>query len=284
MPSPNFDRTIKRLSHGVAAKVQECLLAWKAKPATDREDWSQIAENIENETAITPEHFASLLESWVTEIRGGEAPEKAWTNCCNDRRGPSGFWGRKLEDKERPKLLGRAAPLRSYASLASGGAYSPSTLEDLLLLSQDDTFESEFPDLVSHLRSSPLGWKTVWATFSETDNQADPFKDYPESTDSVCTTLGLRLLPAPEVMIMLVYDREAYSSAPLGEQPILHRPTVFDAGSFPLFRPWHREEHPWGYTNPTPPNSHGLGGRPEVVHQRINGLGLFFPQRISKSI
>ena len=278
MASIQFTSALAKISktrRGVAIAILD---GWKTAAVLDNSVWGQIAANIENETALSINVFVSLLTRWIDSLGIESSPEEAWFTACRDER-HSAMLGRALTEAESPVMLGRATSLNTYIHYASNSSFTEDTIKEMLLDCPDGDPSRDYPALCDHLRSSYLGGDVIWVTFNEIDSSDDPFVGFPDDTNGVCTALGLEL--SSKIMILLSYERATYAAEPTNQRPILHRPTIAEACRHYLFRPWSDPNHPYGYTSPTPPNTAGVGGCPEVVHQNIRGKGLRFPYRLS---
>ena len=233
-------------------------------------DWSQIADNIVNEAALSPADFAALLRRFCGELDKGADPAGAWITACRGHQ----FKGRRMTDTEKPGMLGRAISRKRFAwhmwrrnlmpdvNEAQGFIWGVCQAGDRVSPYQERT-----------LRRAPLGRFVIWATFCKETPHRDPFAGlpYPYIAEHICTALGLAL-EASDSWILVTYKTQKENKA-----IELYRPTIAEAADDPLYRPHMDAKAAHGWTHPLQENPLGLEPRPEVVHDEVTGETLVFP-------
>lgn len=273
-PSVSYTAAVKAMSTELRLRVVHQLTVWRNAP-----QWGQIVDNIEKETALPSADFGSLLRVFGEYLAQNKPPEVAWQAAC--QRPEHQFCGAVLPLSDRPEVVGRALSIAQYADqMSSAGTHLNVQAARKLIRDYGNRNPSQVPAWVQRtLRVTPVGRHVVWATFDESNRQRDPFGRLLTRTADVVTALGLGHLAAEESLVLLAY-RPLRDSKP---EP-LHRPTIAEAASWPLYRPHSVAEHPYGYTLPLPPNAGQLPPQPEVVHRPILGEGLLFPFRLSTQV
>lgn len=265
MPSPGFVAARALLSAADQSAIDSQLAAWKAESTPS--DRPQIAKNIQNETAISPDDFAKLLSRFVAELPSHSDPIVAWTTAC----GIHVFSGNAVEPTDRPQKLGRACKFDTHLGRCG--------LTDAKLKSSITKYAGKTPisSLEKLLRKQNLGGSVIFATFNDTDSKGDPFGGLPRDRDAIRTALGLGFPNhgSPDPYLLFIYTSDEPPALPL------HRPTVADAGDSSYFRPGKTEVEKWGSTLPLKPNPRKLPPRPELVHKQITGTRLVFPYEIT---
>ena len=272
MPSKRFASAVKKLSVEDAAAVLSQLAAWKAE--TLPSPWPQIAENIENETALAPIKFSKLLGEFASALQSSTASD-AWREVCRRNK----FQGSKLGSSEIPVVLGRLMKLDQLINLALPHSPFPRSFLEVLLNDSDGIDPAIVdPSLPDVLRFASLGRFLIWATFDKDHPDQSPFGIFPPEALDCCTMLGLAE-PAGATCVLLHYEFGTYEDEL--PQLALHRPSAADAEDFPLYRPCRSRASSYGMTHPTAPNPKNLTGCPEIVHREISGKGLIFPYRLA---
>jgi hypothetical protein len=265
MLSKRFHDAMKDLKPKEASVIRAQLDSWKAESFPS--PWSQIAVNIENETALSRDRFARLLGEFSRALGRHSDPGIAWRETCKSHL----FHGNVLAGSDRPMKLGRASKFDMFLRYART---TDKRFKDMLAKyagKKPPTF------LKNTLAKQDLGGSVIFATFNESDTSDDPFANLPRDRESIRTALGLghpsHASPDPYLLF-------TYTGAEPPELPI-HRPTISDAGDFPHFRPVKSSTAKWGLTGPLSPNPDNLPPRPEVVHKQIVGDRLVFPYEIT---
>ena len=80
MPSKQFKDAMAKLTKEDADFISSHLVAWTAEAPPSF--WPQIAVNIENETALTPEGFTKLFNDFLSAIRSSSDPAAEWITTC----------------------------------------------------------------------------------------------------------------------------------------------------------------------------------------------------------
>ena len=237
--------------------------------------WAQIIDNIQRETALPTADFKSLFERFAEEIGNDKAPMEAWKHACwqHQRRGAT------MPASQRPKRLGRALPVDSYAALlvsASQGIEAEESTAATLAAELATTEGRLIPRRLQRLcRAAKVGGQLIWATFHETAaaTALDPFSPLPQTFSDITDGLGLgHFRESPVPLVLLTYEANAEGAA-----PALHRPTVADAADGSYYRPHTNQSHAYGYTLPL---SNQQSKKPEIVHESIPGSGLVFPFKV----
>ena len=232
--------------------------------------WLRVARNVNSETALTPEDFATLLRAFVTEVRGGVSEADAWVQACRSH----GQWkGRQAGPSHRPASVGFARVLTDHAAVIAETSHTTLSRQQIEQLLQRVVVPSVrlSPYEERVLRGGLLGRFVIWVTFDET-LVGDPFDWWDGTTVDLRENLGLGGTDAGETLILLCYP------AP----PTLHRPSIGEAAEFPWYRPHPDPDSPWGRTEPLPPNVNNRPGRPELVHRTHLASDVVFPLRASQ--
>jgi hypothetical protein len=242
--------------------VKTCIEAWLGGAS---HKWRRIAENVRTETAFSLDDFCSLVLAFAAHAERITSPERAWTEACR------GFQhrGRCLSDSDRPKVLGRALPLKQYASFIHEGAgqLTPEQAEELLrqVIVDGDTPNRRRANI---LRRARVGRYVVWATFCKERPDRHPFEELERTASCIRTALALGNCEVTDTLVLLAYGAEGIE---------IRRPTIADAGDYEWYRPCSSEDEPHGWTEPLSPNPGGLAPQPEVVHGEVLGATLVFP-------
>lgn len=261
MPSPEYLLVLDGLAADPKRAIEDVLVAWSTDAA-----FVQVSWNITNETALAAPDFSSLLDSFASRLTAGSSPKDSWLAACRAHK----LKGSQLPVTVCPEILGRAKGLEDHAvwvAKASGGGLTPAEAKRLLI-----KYSGAHNPTMLHpfLRETPLGkYNLVWATFDQTDPNANPFARLPVSRDAICAALGLGGIT--DTLILLVWNHADSGSPPL------HRPTVADAEDYRFYRPRPDARAFWGLTEPLPPNPDGLAPQPEVVMPDPTSRGLRLP-------
>jgi hypothetical protein len=271
MPTITFKAALKKLDPTRRKSVTTQLEAWtnEAPPSES----GQIAENIANETALSPETFVQLLSDFADALAKHPDPLIAWEEAC----GSHSFAGNALGRSDRPAKLGRvckfdAFPCRGFIKT------SDRRLKESLTKFAGHSKPPRF--LKNLLNAENLGWgNVIFATFNESDSTQDPFDGLPWDRDAIRTALGLGQSSHSTHEPYFLFR---YLSSEPPDLP-LHRPTIADAGTFSHFRPVNSSKAKWGSTCPIPPNNRKLPAKPELIHKQITGVRVEFPYEITAS-
>ena len=265
MPSPAFAAARAMLSPAEGNAIDSQLATWKAEPAPSERP--QIAVNIENETALSPHAFASLLSRFAAELPAHSDPVVAWTTAC----GFHVFAGIALAPADRPTRLGRACKFDAHLGHCG--------ITDAKLRSRITKYAGKKPisAVENLLQKQKLGPPVIFATFNDADPGGDPFGGLPRDRDAIRTALGLGFPShqSPDPYLLFIYVADEPPALPL------RRPSVADAGDSSFFRPAKTAADKWGITRPLRPNPRKLPPRPELVHEQITGTRLVFPYDIT---
>ncbi len=263
-----FHQAASAVSSGGGALALTHLDAWRSGPS---HPWRQVVANIEAETALSLDKFVALLMDFAAELAlGKDPPEKCWVEVC---RRLHLFKGPQYPPPE-PAIVGRAAPIGTYASVVSdspGVSLSPDQCK-ALLRKVAMAGPAVTPRDASVLRRALLGRHILWATFCIANPDQCPFDHLPRTTDAIRTALGLGECAPTETLVLFSYQTA-------GAHPTLElfRPTVADANGYHYYRPHSVPTTPHGMTCPLTPNAAGLTAQPEVVHRPTTGERLVFP-------
>jgi hypothetical protein len=262
MASEAFTDTLDSLAPDDRAAVEGAFAALGGAGVS----WSQVCENVRNETALGRDDFASLLRDFARKRDTEESVGEAWVEACRAHQ----LRGRALPPGLCPRVLGRAVSRKQLMLRLE------KEIPDVLGEARDPVLGLGGPEIEQSAHISfhrllslvPFGRHVVWATFNTSDPGGDPFEGLRHGAEAVRIGLGMGLLEPGESVVLLTWSH-AESGA-----PSLHRPTVGDAGLFEHFRPVADPNAPWGETRPLEPNPLGLAPRPEVVSQECGPGGL----------
>lgn len=231
-------------------KAQEEVWIW-ATLVLDEADlghvWKVIARECRFPESAWEDLFAALNDAKA------EALEEAMTEVFRNRK----LEGREIEDTPVPK--GRAISRPDFAGLMERTqAFSSADAREQFF---EDRRADRPPTAPYHqqLRNCPLGRYLIWSTFQQPVD--DPFEGLP---DAAAVREGMSL-PPPQgkrdrELVLLVYRVPT-------DLPVRY-PTIAEAYAA---EGWNERfecstpNDPWGYTQ---------GGRPEVVHDVIDGTHL----------
>jgi hypothetical protein len=265
--SPEYQQALASLTAINRQAVEQGFASWAGEASLE-----QVHQNIAGETALPDPDFQSLLNAFADLLgtAGGE-PRTCWENACRQHK----LRGGVIPPDHCPKLLGRVKNVEEHARAiadASGGGLAFSFVKQILL---NPSVADAAAYLGSFLYAAPLGkYNLVWATFDDADSSNCPFQRLPKTRRGIRTALGLGPLDAEESLILLFWDHEKSGS------PALHRPTVADAEAHEYYRPCANAAHPWGLTQPLPPNPDGVAPQPEVVMREPTSKGLCLPFQV----
>jgi hypothetical protein len=210
-------------------------------------DLSHVWNSIEDECHLSEAGW-DLFFSSIDGVEGDEVANRlteAFQDCQLNG----------LEIAETPVPKGKAVPARKFAAwLDESETFTTASMRDRFL--DAIRYREPLPDQ-SLLHDLPLGNHLIWSTFHE--DEEDPFSPF-TTAQEIRTGLGL---PPPErqeddELILLVYA--------LKDNVTVRYPTIADAyATEDSWNPEFQCSKPgdeWGYTS---------GGRPEVVHEVIEG-------------
>jgi hypothetical protein len=262
--------TLQQFLDDVPLAEREALeAAWtRVDEAMREKGLSHVPETVEDECRLPEEAWAHLFEvllDWqrlldalddaanATDGEGADMVAAAMTKVFQSRT----LHGPDIEDTPTPK--GRAIPVPDFSGL----------MEETQAFSSANAREQFFNDRRAghsptdpydqQLRNCSLGRYLIWSTFQPSVD--DPFEGLPDAA-TVREGMGL---PPPQgaqdrELVLLVYEVPA-------DLPVRY-PTVADAYAGEEWPPrfeCSNPDDPWGYTE---------GGRPEVVHDVIDGKHL----------
>ena len=269
-----FSTALAKLTPEQDRLVREALAAMAAESAS-----TQIAANIEAETAISVDDFATLLaalaDGWdkrapVTDpTRDKSQAQRVWEKVTRSHQ----FKGEMVPAAECPAVLGRAKSFKKHVEdlVQVNPGMGEHEASDLLKTHSGKAMISGWAGLAPTFESVALGKHVVWATFHRSNGRLTPLVDLPSDRDGLRSVLGLGTYQAHHELIFLVWDHVAAG------RPPLHRPTVADAGLYDFYRPCADRNARWGLTKPL---RTGMDGRPEVVLRECNCRGLLLPFQV----
>jgi len=259
-PKGTFAEGIATLDASDADRVRGCISGWTNEP------WVQVAANLRKEPGLTATVFGAILSDLTQTLASGTPAQEAWIEVCRRNR----FKG--ALHPHTPKVLGRAMPIGTFAARVSESSGLPTDACRKLLREIAMAGGAVHPRKARILRKALLGRYVVWATFSQSTPDSNPFDDLPHSTRDIRVVLGLGHLGESDDLVLLAYETQ--NGTVVLE---VYRPTVWDADDSPWFRPNPDPDDPFGETLPLTPNPLNLPPQPEVVHRDTTCEKLLFP-------
>lgn len=261
---PTFVRASRKLTPDEREAIDTLLLRWSVET-----NGRTVASNIRDNERFLPRRYMLDLIRVLLDARHEpvEEMERRYQKACHQYQ----LRGGRIRLVPQPEVLGRAVTRQEFVNY---------------LLEHSDghvSTEEHAQDLVERLRSGQgidphednvlLTKFTAWVTWNEQDPALDPFA-FMEHRISVEVQAALGLDPRPQGPLLLLRYRRPISLD-------LHRPTIADAGLFPLFNPplstekRHSRTRPWPYFRLKEPSSEfaKASSRPEAVHGQV-GLGV----------
>ena len=268
-----YQDALEQLGEPQKTQVEERIGEWRTEGDTR---WSQIADNIIYETALSPADFAALLRTFCGELDKGADPAGAWITACRAHQ----FKGRQMTDDERPGMLGRALPFGAYVAFVHRVVrrdpfpINEGAAEGIVrrVCLAGDAGQAVSGRDERFLREALLGKHVIWAFFDLKAPDENPFDRLPRTAEAVRTALGLGHIDKREAIVLLSYKSKTEY---VRIEP--HRPTIAEAANNSHYRPGCDTNERHGWTRPLSPNPLGLEPQPEVVHGETTGETLVFP-------
>lgn len=247
--------------------MQEWLSSWKTlgNPA------AQIAENVENESALSEDRLADFLREAAERWRHGGISLDAFAEIlCTPRQ----RYGGTL-NPPAPQWVGRVEKIGTFLyrrQQAEMGVSQESLLRELALAVNEPAALPRQMDadlmMCAAVAALPMEPESgsIFTMFRE-DRTSAAFDDDLRRRERAIQLLGLGLFPQEAWALAITYQ-----PGPAGLA--LHVPTICDAGSYHYFRPapaaaGSDPEH--GLTCPLA-DCVGGAGKPEVVHRDCGWL------------